>query len=121
MGRFTRWGSVSFLLWERPFDFVGVARGSIAITEQGYSIRGGLSMQAPILCPANICGIRSNPEGYDGAYPAPGPCSIWKWCVAGRRGFSLEQGFSSGAALTPGRTGRLLNLPLGNSRLAKTE
>ena len=33
-------------------------------------------MQALILCRGNIGGIRSNPEGYAGAYLAPRPCNI---------------------------------------------
>ena len=33
-------------------------------------------MQALILCRGNISGIRSNPEGYGGAYLAPRPCNI---------------------------------------------
>ena len=36
-------------------------------------------MQALILCRRNIGGIRSNPEGYDGAYLAPRPCEITKF------------------------------------------
>ena len=36
-------------------------------------------MQALILCRCNIGGIRSNPEGYDGAYPAPRLCGILKF------------------------------------------
>lgn len=32
-------------------------------------------MQALILCRGNIRGIRSNPEGYDGALPAPQSCN----------------------------------------------
>jgi len=35
-------------------------------------------MQALILCRSNIQGIRANPEGYGGAYPAPRQCNIWK-------------------------------------------
>jgi hypothetical protein len=33
-------------------------------------------MQALILCRGNISGIRSNPEGYGGAYLAPRPCNM---------------------------------------------
>ncbi len=35
-------------------------------------------MQALILCRRNIRDIRSNPEGYSGAYLAPRPCNIPK-------------------------------------------
>lgn len=36
-------------------------------------------MQALILCPGNIDGIRSNPEGHGCAYPAPQLCNIMKY------------------------------------------
>ena len=35
-------------------------------------------MQALILFSRNIDGIGVNPEGENGAYPAPRPCDIWK-------------------------------------------
>jgi hypothetical protein len=50
------------LLCERQFDFVAVARGSIAITDWDYPVRGEVGMQALILCRRNIGGIGANPE-----------------------------------------------------------
>ena len=61
---FTQIDGVIFLLCERQNDFVGVARGSIAITDWVIQFGGRSSMQALILCCANIDGIGSNPEGY---------------------------------------------------------
>jgi hypothetical protein len=40
MGLFTLFRWREFLLCERQFDFVGVARGSIAVTDWGYPFRG---------------------------------------------------------------------------------
>jgi hypothetical protein len=64
------------LLCERQFDFVDVARGSIAITDWGYPVRGEVGMQALILCRRNIGGIGANPERENSAYPAPRQCKI---------------------------------------------
>jgi len=61
---FTQIDGVIFLLCGQQNDFVGTARGSIAITDWVIQFGGRSSMQALILCRANICGIRSNPDGY---------------------------------------------------------
>ena len=66
---FTQIDGVIFLLCERQNDFVGVARGSIAITDWVIQFGGRSSMQALILCRANIGGIGRNPERVNGAYP----------------------------------------------------
>jgi hypothetical protein len=68
MGKFTQFDDVNFLLCERQFDFVGVARGSIAITDWVIQFGGRSPMQALILCCANIGGIGWNPERVNGAY-----------------------------------------------------
>jgi len=65
---FTQIDGVIFLLCERHNDFVGVARGSIAITDWVIQFGGRSSMQALILCRGNIGGIRRNPERVNGAY-----------------------------------------------------
>jgi len=53
-------------------------------------------MQALILCRGNIDGIRSNPEGYGGAYPAPQPCNIQKLVRAPPFRFSWQQALYRG-------------------------
>src|ERR1700749_4514288 len=90
MGMFTQKDDVNFLLCERQFDFVGVARGTSRSPIGVIHFGGRSSMQALILCRSNIGGIRSNPEGYDGAYPAPRQCHISK--LARTPGCALECG-----------------------------
>ena len=55
-------------------------------------------MQALILCRGNIGGIRSNPEGYDGAYPAPQQCDIRKLAPAPPFPFSWQQALYRGCS-----------------------
>jgi hypothetical protein len=61
------------------------------IADPGYPFRGRSSMQALILCRRNIRDIRSNPEGYPGAYLAPRPCEILKLVRTPAVEFSLEK------------------------------
>ena len=56
-------------------------------------------MQALILFPGNIHGIRANPEGYVGAYLAPRPCGISKFARTPAFCFSLKTGLYRGACL----------------------
>jgi len=65
----TQFDGVIFLLCERQYDFVAVARECIAITKWVIQFGGRSPMQALILCCANIGGIRRNPERVNGAYP----------------------------------------------------
>jgi hypothetical protein len=61
------------------------------VTDLGYPFRGRSSMQALILCRRNIRDIRSNPEGYPGAYLAPRPCNILKFVHTPTREFSFKK------------------------------
>jgi hypothetical protein len=66
-------------------------------------------MQALILCRGNIGGIRSNPEGYGGAYPAPRQCKPCSWCILPSC-FSLPKDLFRGCAnVTEAINTRLIN------------
>jgi len=100
---FTQIDGVIFLLCERQNDFVGVARGSIAITDWVIQFGGRSSMQALILCRENTGGIGSNPEGYvvhtlhlDRAFE-------WSWCILPCALQPGDRYVSEGAKLLPRR------------------
>ena len=82
---FTQIDGVIFLLCERQFDFVGVARGSIAITDWVIQFGGRSAMQALILCRGNIGGIRSNPDGYVVHTLHLDRAKRRSWCVLAQR------------------------------------
>jgi hypothetical protein len=100
---FTQIDGVIFLLCGRQFDFVGVARGSIAITDWVIQFGGRSSMQALILCRANICGIRSNPEGYVVHTLHLDRAESRRWCVLPQSVQPGERSVSGGAKMLPER------------------
>jgi hypothetical protein len=67
MGQFTQFVDVNFCYVSGDSILSVSLVEASRVTDWGYPVRGRSSMQALILCRSNICGIRSNPEGSDGA------------------------------------------------------
>ena len=78
MGQFTQFIDVNFCYVSDisilSVSLVEASRSPIGIIQVG----GRSSMQALILFSRNIGGIRRNPEGENGAFPAPRPCDMRK-------------------------------------------
>src|ERR1700749_1652925 len=91
MGQFTQFVDVNFCYVSGntilSVTLVEASRSPIGVIQFG----GRSSMQALILFPRNIGGIGGDPEGENGAYPAPRPCANRKLAHTLPRGWIVRR------------------------------